>query len=96
MSKTSIMFGNSKRGGEPGPVKIKDKYDRKFEESLKSSPNRGSGKEANPGPGSYQIKLSQTTPKFSMAGKPPIPHGTEVPGPGTYKNENFKNAVKSN
>jgi hypothetical protein len=52
------MFGNSKRGGEPGPVKIKDKYDRKFEESLKSSPNRGSGKEANPGPGSYQIKLS--------------------------------------
>ncbi len=34
-TKTSILFGNSKRGGDPGPVKIRDAYDRKREEILK-------------------------------------------------------------
>lgn len=30
-TKTSIVFGNSKRGGEPGPAKIRDNYDRRRE-----------------------------------------------------------------
>jgi hypothetical protein len=36
-TKTSILFGNSKRGGEPGPVKIRDNYDRRREQTLKTT-----------------------------------------------------------
>jgi hypothetical protein len=56
LKETNTVFGNSKRGGESGPLKIRDSHDRKREELLKatnSTGNLGSGFEANPGPGSY-------------------------------------------
>jgi hypothetical protein len=67
------LFGNSKRGGEPGPVKARDNFDRRREEMLKGSQTiaLGSGPEANPGPGLYDRKSAIAGPKFSMAGKPP-------------------------
>ena len=74
VTKTSILFGNAKRGGEPGPVKIKDGYDRRREELLKSSGSeKRIGIDSNPGPGSYVLKTAMTSPKFSIAGKPPRP-----------------------
>ena len=48
------MFGNSKRGGEPGPDKPRDGYDRKMAQINAENPDyQVSGTNAVPGPGTY-------------------------------------------
>ena len=91
MTKTSILFGSSKRGGEPGSVKIRDQQTLKTTGSEKRI-----GIDSNPGPGSYQLKGALMSPQYSMAGKPPRPRDIEVPGPGSYNNEKFMNTIKTN
>lgn len=49
-----------------------------------------------PGPGTYRPRpATSTAPKYSVAGKPSDPHIEKIPGPGTYKGQNFMNSMKS-
>lgn len=54
---TNIVFGNSKRGGEPGPLHLRSAFDKRLDKMKKENPNyTATGNSSFPGPGTYKVR----------------------------------------